>query len=225
MPRSRGGVPSALGEDAVRAAADLMMRGSGPIERARTAGILAFVDMDAVVNNPYANAWNPDTDDRDMWEATKNQDFMAHAVAGRNLIGKGRGGGPGSADDLATSKPRIEPDAEEDEDTQRLVVRVGRASVRGPRARDAVRAAVARHARVLRGCYDQGLKRDPKLSGQVTLTLELEASGEVAEAEASGLADSAVCDCIVAAAKGWRFAETDRSRPSHVSVPLTLETN
>ena len=221
-PRSRGDAPSMLGPNSMSAAAGMMLRGSGPIEQARTAGILAYVDVDAVVNNPYSNAWNPDTDDRDTWEAMKHQDFMAHAVAGRDLVGKGRGGGPEAADDLATSKPRPVAHEDDGESTSSVFVRVGAAAVRGPRAADTVRGVVVRHVRELRGCFGQGLGRAPKLSSRVTLKLEIDAGGDVTAAAMSGVEDPAVADCIVAAARRWSFGEADRSRRSNVSVPLTL---
>ena len=99
---------TAFGRGEVQAAADLMKRGDGPIERARRAGVLAFVDTSPLVENEYAGAFSPDVDDRAMWEAQKAIDPTTRSVAGLDLIGKGRGGGPGSADDLASSEPKLD---------------------------------------------------------------------------------------------------------------------
>ncbi len=217
--RSHAGA-TAFGRGEVQAAANLMKRGDGPIERARRAGVLAFVDTRPLVNNEYASAFSPDVDDRAMWEAQKAIDPTTRSVAGLDLIGKGRGGGPGSADDLASSEPKVDEAAEDG--PRSLLVKAGSAKVRGPRARDAVRSVVVRHVRDLRRCYDKGVDRDPDLSGHITLTLEIDASGEVVDASASRFEDPGVSDCMAAAAKAWRFGEVDRRARSHATVPLTL---
>lgn len=211
---------TAFGRGEVQAAADLMKRGDGPIERARRAGVLAFVDTSPLVNNEYASAFSPDVDDRAMWEAQKAIDPTTRSVAGLDLIGKGRGGGPGSADDLASSEPKVDEVA--DDGPRSLLVKAGSAKVRGPRARDAVRSVVVRHVKDLRECYDKGVDRDPDLSGRITLKLEIDASGEVVDASASRFEDPAVSDCMAAVAKAWRFGEVDRRARSHATVPLTL---
>lgn len=211
---------SLLGRGGIASAAYLMKRGDGPIERARRAGIIAYVDTTPLVDNEYAGAFSPDVDDRAMWEAQKAIDPTTRSVAGLDLIGKGRGGGPGSTDDMVTSEPKVEQASEDG--PRSLVVRAGSAKVRGPRARDAVRSVVVRHIRDLRRCYDKGVDRDPDLSGSITLELEIDAAGDVLDASASRFSDPAVGDCMAAAAKGWRFGEVDRRARSRARIPLTL---
>ncbi|MCR9166205.1 MAG: AgmX/PglI C-terminal domain-containing protein [Nannocystaceae bacterium] len=206
----------------MRAAADLMARGDGPIERARRAGALAFVDTRPLVDNAYASAFSPDADDRAMWEAQKALDPTTRSIAGLDLIGKGRGGGPGSADDLASTEP---DDAAEDvgeRDPTRVIVRAGAARVRGPRARDAVRGVVLRHAAALRRCYEDGFERDPELGSRATVELDIDASGDVVGARVSRISRPAVGECMTAEAKSWRFGEVTRRATSHVTVPLTF---
>lgn len=204
----------------VLAAAALMRRGDDPIEGARRAGVLALVDLSPLVNNEYAGAFSPGVDDRAMWDAQKASDPTARSVAGLDLTGKGRGGGPGSADDLVRSEPKVA--AQPDDGPRTLVVRAGSAKVRGPRERNAVRSIVVRHIRDLRRCYGSGVERDPELRGRITLTLEIDTSGRVFDASASRFDDPAVSDCMATTAKAWRFGEVEHRGWTRATVPLTL---
>lgn len=197
-----------------------MARGTGPVERAAKAGVLAYVDT-SVFDNEHARAFSRDADDKAMWQAMKDSDPMATPVAGLGLIGKGRGGGPGSTKGMVGSKPAAES---EESDAPSLVVRVGRATERGPRSPADVRSVVVKHVRALRRCYDAGVEGDAGLRGRVTLELEVDAAGDVVRASVARgrFADPTVTDCMARAARGWSFPATDVQRRSVVSVPLTL---
>ncbi len=220
VSRSRGKSPSILGDRSVSAAAALMGRGTGPTERAAKAGILAYVDT-SVLDNEYAGAFSPDADDKAMWQAMKDKDPMATPVAGLGLIGKGRGGGPGSTKGMVGSKPQAES---EERETRSLVVRVGRATERGPRTAADVRSVVVKHVRGLRRCYGTGVDEDAGLRGRITLELQIDAAGDVARASVARgrFADPTVTDCMARAARTWSFPATDVQRRSVVSVPVTL---
>lgn len=66
-----------------------------------------------------------------------------------------------------------------------------------------------------RACYQEGLARNPKLAGRVTLRLVIEASGQVAQAELlreaahdalpTDLPDAQVLDCMLDVARQQRF--------------------
>ncbi len=71
-------------------------------------------------------------------------------------------------------------------------------------------AYVRTHAGELRTCYEQaGLKVDPALAGEVTLSLDLAADGRVTragvEGDWAGEGGRAVETCIAERARGWRF--------------------
>ncbi len=59
----------------------------------------------------------------------------------------------------------------------------------------------------IQSCYERGLKRDPQLSGTVSLRLEIGKAGRVRRAtvEHSTLADQQVVDCLVEDAQRWTF--------------------
>lgn len=153
-----------------------------------------------VTTGPYANAFSPDTDDREMWEAMKSQDSTRRGIAGLDLVGKGRGGGAGSTDDMAST---------------RRTVRVGAVSVQGPRSAHAVAAFVRGRGLVLKRCYAG------KATRKHTLTLEITTSGRVRRADLSGNVPKAAARCITEAARGWRFPKVP-GRASRASVPLSF---
>jgi len=220
-PTRAVGIEAAPAKSWVKAGGALMQRGTSPVDAARSAGVLAMVDTRPLTEGPYANAFSPDTDDRAMWQAMKDKDPTKSSIAGLDLVGKGRGGGPGSADDLVSTKP--EPRMEETEETPAVIVRAGIGSVRGPRARDAVRGVVVRHSRALRRCYAQGVQRRPGLRGRLTLTMEVDEKGVVVSASVSRFADPVVADCIASKAREWRFTAVKKGGRSKVSMPLTLK--
>lgn len=220
-PASRDSVPTILGIRSAAAAGALMTRGSGPVERAREAGILASVDT-SVFDNEHARAFSPDADDKAMWQAMKDHDPTMDSIAGLGLIGKGRGGGPGSTDGMVSSKPTAE--SEEDNTERSLVVRVGRATERGPRAPADVRGVVLKHVRALRRCYGAAEDAEPTIPGRMTLELEIDAAGDVVRASvARGRSvDPTITDCMTRVARAWSFPAIDAQRRSSVSLPLRL---
>lgn len=216
--RANNSSSSVLGARAISTAGALMARGTGPTERAAKAGILAYVDT-SVLDNEHARAFSPGADDKAMWQAMKDSDPMTTSIAGLGLIGKGRGGGPGSTDGMVDGKAEAEA-----AEPRSLVVRIGRATVRGPRTPTDVRAFAVKHVRALRRCYDQGVDDDAELRGRVTLDFEVDAAGHVVSARVARgrFADPTVTDCMARAARAWSLPVTDAQRRSRVSLPITL---
>jgi len=122
---------------------------------------------------------------------------------------------------MVGSKAQAEP---EEREARTMVVRVGRATERGPRTAADVRSVVVKHGRALRRCYDPGVEHDAELRGRVTLELEIDADGDVVRASVARgrSADPTVTDCMARAARTWSFSTTDVQRRSVVSVPVTL---
>ena len=198
-----------------------MTRGEDPIEQAGRAGLLAAVDT-SVFENEHSGAFSPDADDKAMWQAMKDSDVMETSIGGLRLIGKGRGGGPGSTDAMVKSESSAEAAGPE---RRGVLVRVGRATVRGPRARAGVRGVVLRHVRALRRCYDPQQDDGASVGGRVVLELEIDTRGDVVRASVSskrsGVA-TGVTDCMARAARTWSFPVSKGLRRSVVSLPLTL---
>jgi hypothetical protein len=79
------------------------------------------------------------------------------------------------------------------------------------RAETEVRETVIRHASDVRRCYtDEGLRRNPNLSGAVELEITILPTGTVnyaavAMTSLSGLGEREVAGCLTTAARNWRF--------------------
>jgi hypothetical protein len=79
-------------------------------------------------------------------------------------------------------------------------------------------AAVARLRSGFRRCYNRGLETNPSLEGSITLTITVNAAGDVMSVTKTGSIDPTVDDCIVRVARAAYF---DSSRSGgKVSVPV-----
>jgi hypothetical protein len=83
----------------------------------------------------------------------------------------------------------------------------GKATVVGNLDADIIRRIVRAHINELRTCYQDGLAKDPKLAGRVTVDFVIAASGKVSSSvvASSDLADASVGKCIAKAVKRWMF--------------------
>ena len=79
------------------------------------------------------------------------------------------------------------------------------------RAETEIRETVIRHASDVRRCYtDEGLRRNPTLSGAVELEITILPTGTVDAAAVAatsliGLGEREVTGCLTTAARNWRF--------------------
>ena len=85
----------------------------------------------------------------------------------------------------------------------------GRHTVKGSLDRDIVRRVVRRHRNEIRYCYEIGLKRDPKLYGQVQVKFTISGKGSVTSASVSSttLKDREVEECMIRRVRHWFFPE------------------
>jgi hypothetical protein len=92
--------------------------------------------------------------------------------------------------------------------------------------RDIVRRIVRAHINELRGCYNDGLREYPGLTGSVTIAFEIGANGKVASStvQASALAptDDQVPKCMAQAIKRWQFPKPERVKQVSVTYPFEL---
>lgn len=81
-----------------------------------------------------------------------------------------------------------------------------------PRPAGQIEDAARRFAPAVRHCYqEEGLKQDPALSGDLRVSMTVEAGGDVRTARvtvtgARGVGMRAVVSCVTAAAGSWHFA-------------------
>jgi Ca-activated chloride channel homolog len=103
-------------------------------------------------------------------------------------------------------------------------VRLSQAKVTGALDRDVIRRVVRAHVNEVRHCYDQGLVKDPALTGRVSIAFTIDGKGNVSVAavKETTLADATVGTCIAKAAKRWKFPAPTAGTVS-VEYPLVLE--
>ncbi len=134
------------------------------------------------------------------------------------LIGKGGGGGTGSGYGRGAGAgfggrgkrvPRV---------------RQGKATVSGSMDRDIIRRIVRSHINEIRFCFNQGLARDPNLSGRVAIEFTVNAMGRVPVAVAgeSSLGAPDVAKCMAKAVKRWKFPRPTAGGTVTVRYPFVL---
>ncbi|MCA9690214.1 MAG: AgmX/PglI C-terminal domain-containing protein [Myxococcales bacterium] len=89
------------------------------------------------------------------------------------------------------------------------------------RIREVVRAQIGD----IRGCYNEGLGRNPALAGRVVIGFTITGEGAVKDSAVSqtDLGDPAVEGCMSAAVGGWQFPKSDDGENVQVQYPFVLE--
>ena len=103
-------------------------------------------------------------------------------------------------------------------------IALGKLTVAGPRAADAIDRVVRKHFPQLRSCYDSARATKPSLAGRVTVKLVIGEEGNVykgtyVDHNESTLSDASVESCLVSAFGSMEFASPTGGITS-VSVPL-----
>lgn len=132
---------------------------------------------------------------------------MIGGVPGGSGIGSGSGIGHGSG----RKTPKVKP---------------SKATVTGSLDKDIIRRIVRAHINEVRYCYNQGLARDPSLSGKVSIRFTVSTTGSVAVSEVadSTIADEGVSNCIAKAVRRWTFPKPTGGGVVVVTYPFVLET-
>jgi TonB family protein len=104
-------------------------------------------------------------------------------------------------------------------------VRQAIADIEGSLDKDIIRRIVRAHIDEIRHCYNQGLTKDPALTGRVTIEFTIAATGSVS---ASVVADSTVSDadvgtCAAKAVERWKFPKPEDGGNVVVKYPFVLE--
>lgn len=124
--------------------------------------------------------------------------------------GSGYGSGAGGFRGRSASVPRI---------------RTGEAEVRGSLSREVIRRVIRRHINEVRFCYEQELAQRPDLSGRVTVSFMISATGAVqmANVQNTTLGNARVEGCIAQAVRRWTFPAPDGGGAVLVNYPFVLE--
>jgi Ca-activated chloride channel family protein len=103
-------------------------------------------------------------------------------------------------------------------------IRDGNADVRGSLSREIIRRVVRRHINEVRFCYEQELAQRPDLSGRVTMSFIVSATGSVQTASvmSTTLNNSRVESCVSQAVRRWTFPAPDGGGVVGVNYPFTF---
>jgi hypothetical protein len=105
------------------------------------------------------------------------------------------------------------------------LVRLGATAVSGRLAPEQIQATVRRSFSAMRVCYEQGLEKNPKLSGRVNVRFVIGRDGNVSRAEPSAestLPDAAVRNCIAHVFQSIQFPPPEGGIVT-VVYPIMLE--
>jgi TonB family protein len=224
-----------------------LARDFDPDRDARDAGILgmARLEQGGFLASPYASAFQVGNDDEDLWgNISGDQLGEASGFGGLGLVGPGRGGGgtgegtigltgigligqrgangdrlgygnrngEGKTDAFAGRKKRVP------------VARIARGETVSGIDKEIIRRVVRAHINEVRGCYGEGLTRDPNLHGRVAISFTIGASGNVSASAVaeSSLGDARVETCVAKAVRRWRFSMGTTGGSAMVTYPFVL---
>ena len=72
-------------------------------------------------------------------------------------------------------------------------------------------------------CYENALRKQPKLAGTVTVAFVIGGDGRVTSAQGSGFPDDAVTACVSKVFQGLRFPAPADGRAIPVKYPLQFQ--
>jgi len=220
-----------------------LARNFDPDLKAREAGLLGMIQQDQghFLASPYGEAFAVGNQDEDLWgNITGTELGAANGMEGLGNVGTGRGGGGqaegvfglASVGGIGTIGKNGGPggyghgsSAGFERRTKRVPsVRVAKTVLDGGIDKDIIRRVVRSHLMEVRGCYNQGLVRDPNLNGRVLVQFTIGPSGSVGAAAVaeSSLKDAGTGQCIAKAVKRWRFPKPTTGGSTIVSYPFVL---
>lgn len=230
-----------------RDAVPMLARNFDPARDARESGVLGLMQRESghFLASPFGAAFAVGNDDEDVWgNITGDEIGASGGVGGLGLLGAGRGGGGegegtigltgiGTIGQRGNNGTRLGYGDRNGRDsgtkfdgrrTRTPQVRVVSSEVKSTIDKEIIRRVVRAHLNEVRGCYDQGLSRDPNLRGRVAIQFTIGPSGTVgasAVAESS-LGDKSVESCIAKSVRRWRFPTGATQGSAVVTYPFVL---
>ncbi|MEM6991092.1 MAG: AgmX/PglI C-terminal domain-containing protein [Myxococcota bacterium] len=224
-------------------AVPMMARNFDPDMMAANAKILGQLSQESghFLASPYGGAFAVGNDDEDVWGGlTGTEVGEAFGAGGLGLVGTGRGGagtgegtiglgntgliGKGGGGGTGSGYGRGSGAGFGGRGKRVPRVRQAKAKVEGKLDKDIVRRIVRAHINEVRHCYNQGLVRDPKLEGRVTIDFTIGATGKVtaSSVDKSTVGDENVDKCIAKAVKRWKFPKPSDGNDVEVAYPFVL---
>lgn len=90
--------------------------------------------------------------------------------------------------------------------------------------RAVIQATIAKYLHEVRACYEQGLRSNPGLQGQITMGFEINPSGALnySKVQKSTLGNAQVESCVAGRMMGWQFPKPVGGVSQKVSYPFLL---
>ena len=127
---------------------------------------------------------------------------------GDTLAGSGTGAGVGQGNGRSLTSLPLSQDIE----------------LEGGLDKAVIAATIAKYLSQVRACYEQGLRRNRAMAGQVTMAFEIGGNGKLnfAKPAKSSLGDAEVPECIATRMMGWDFPKPIGGVNVKVSYPFLL---
>jgi len=147
---------------------------------------------------------------QNAFDKTNTGQGMIGAAGGDRI---GRGGGIGKSTGIASVSTAGGGQVGLAAKTEAKVtqVKTEEPDVSGSLDGNAVAQVVQRRMRSVQDCYEQELKRDPKLSGKIEIEFTIGSEGQVTDATVANnrMESNAVASCIVGRIRRWRFPKPE----------------
>lgn len=158
-------------------------------------------------NPPEAATGEPDIQGHDALTALDDKEGSSAdgpGISGRASLGDN------STDDQPAIEPRVTP---------------GQPTVDGGLDKRIVQRVTRQNRREVLNCYEQRVREEPDLSGEVIIKWVIATTGDVISAEISEseLDDEAVEDCITSRIERWAFPEPDGGEIVEVNYPFEFD--
>lgn len=220
-----------------------------PDMQARSAGLLGMIQKDQghFLASPDGAAFAVGNSDEDVWgNMTGTEVGDAYGVGGLGVVGTGRGGGCDGSNCgiiglgyVGTIGNRGRNGGTggyghglDDGGTTRFGkheakvpgVRIADVKVGPGIDKDIIRRVIRSHLMEVRGCYNQGLVRDPNLEGRIAVQFTIGPAGIVGAAAVaeSSVKDPNVGNCVAKAVKRWKFPKPTVGGSTIVTYPFVL---
>ena len=93
-----------------------------------------------------------------------------------------------------------------------------------PSVKDDIKSVVKAHTAEVYACYETALAKSPGLQGKITVSFNIEPSGQITSAaiQDSTLDHDGLERCVLTAVVGWQFCPRTGAEPLAVSYPFTF---
>ncbi len=223
-----------------------LARNQSPTMQAERAGILGIMASSEshFIASPGGGPFAVGNEDADIWgNLTGTEIGEGYGVGGLGVVGTGNGGGGTGMGVIGLGNTGLIGQNTVDgkgsgygprngagtgfggKQKKQIKIRGGsKMKLTGSLDKSVIRRIIRGHINEVRACYNQGLVRNPNLSGRVAVQFLITNTGKVGRAAVSesNLPDKQTETCIVKAVKRWKFPRPQGGGNVMVTYPFVL---